>query len=410
MVRIFLVLFGSLLFSLLYAQPEPEITKLKQHILFLSSETLAGRLAGSKGEKLAAEYLQKELQTMNLKAPGNSMFYPFSYVYRSKSSFGKSSDTLTINAINVVAMLDNKADKTIVIGAHYDHLGLNERKKSLGESGNSNWNPGADDNASGVAGVLELARMLSGNTTTESANYIFAFFSAEEDGIVGSVKLAELLVKSASPVSLMINLDMIGRLDSLKQLYIGGIGTSPAFSFLPAGYPDFDFRIHTDSSGVGSSDHTAFYTHDIPVLFFHTGAHADYHKPTDTPDKINFKGMQQVVGLIYKTVMNLSEKDTIAFTKTRTPSQTRANMKVSLGIMPRHMDSGVKGLLVDVVMEGKPAAKSGIQKGDIILQIGDCTVNDVYEYMECLSALNKNVCINIKIMREGVVKNIEVTL
>ena len=410
MFRTLLILFSLLLFGFLHAQSEPEISKLKQHIHFLSSETLGGRLAGSNGEKLAAEYLQKELQAINLKAPGNSMFFPFNYIYRSKSSSKPDSDTLTVNAINVVALLDNKADKTIVIGAHYDHLGRNERKKSLGEVNNSDWHPGADDNASGVAGVLEIARMLSENATTESANFLFTFFSGEEDGVVGSVQLAEHLVKSSTPVSLMVNLDMIGRLDCLKQLYIGGIGTSPAYTSLSFTHPDVDFKIHTDSSGVGSSDHTSFYTHDVPVLFFHTGAHADYHKPTDTPDKINFKGMQQVLGLIYNLVIDISEKDTIAFTKTRNRSQGRTTMKVSLGIMPRHMDSGVKGLMVDAVTEGKPAERSGIRKGDIILQIGDCTVNDVYEYMECLSALNKNDCINIQILREGVVKNIEVIL
>lgn len=410
MLRFEIILFFSWLFVGLQAQPYVVNSNLMSHVNYLTSDSLGGRLTGSCGEKLAADYLVSKLKEFGLTTVNGTMTQSFSYVYRFDPKTQPERDTLTIQGVNVLAFLNNNADKTILIGAHYDHLGRNERKKSLGAINNSNIHPGADDNASGVAGVLELARMLTENDIVESSNFIIAFFSGEEDGIVGSLKLADQLGKSSINLSLMINLDMIGRLDSLKQLYVGGVGTSPGFATLPFKNNTFDLTIHTDSSGMGASDHNSFYMHNIPVLFFHTGAHVDYHKPTDTPDKINYNGMKQVVGFVYEVIQDLALKTSIPFTKTKNRSQERATMKVSLGIMPRHMDNGFTGLMIDGLTEGKPAERSGMQKGDIILQIGECLVNDIYSYMECLSVLSKNEVVKIQILRDGIKQTIEVTL
>jgi len=194
-------------------------------------------------------------------------------------------------------------------------------------------------------------------------------------------------------------MDMVGRLkDSSHSLNIGGYGTSPGWSdvFLKK---DKYFSISFDSSGSGPSDHTSFYRKDIPVLFFFTGTHADYHKPTDDADKINFTGELQVIKFVYSVIEKTNKKGRLAFAKTReTQMNARSSFKVTLGIMPDYTFSG-SGVRADGVIDGRPAQKAGIKGGDIIIQLGDYKISDMQTYMEALNKFNKGDATKVKVKR-----------
>jgi hypothetical protein len=379
-----------------FANPQ----NLKKHISYLASDAMKGRLTGSKEEKLAADYLVSEFKKLKLKPYNKLYLHPFKYTVRLNPhdtiSKGKAN-----SGNNVIGYLDNGASKTIVIGAHYDHLGLNEHLHSTKMNSEGEIHNGADDNASGVAGVLELARMLSQNTTKEKANYIFALFSGEEDGLIGSKEMASNIKVLYPNVTAMINMDMIGRLDDKKTMIVGGIGTSPSFPEIIEKNKPAGFGITQEMSGVGPSDHTSFYLKDIPVLFFFTGTHTDYHKPSDDEEKINYYGVENIVNYVFRTVNAIADVEKLEFTKTKITSEKKApKYKVTLGIMPDYTDHG-DGLHVDGVTEGRPANIAGILEGDIITKIGECPVKEVYSYMDCLAKLNSGDEKEVTLIRNG---------
>lgn len=374
--------------------------QLKQHISYLASDELKGRLTGSTGEQLAAKYLEQELKKLKLK-PYQNASYQQKFTYQVRLNPHDSTSVKENTGTNVIGFLDNKAAKTIVIGAHYDHLGLNEHNQSRATNSKGHIHNGADDNASGVSAVLELARMLSQNKTKEDVNYIFAFFSGEEDGLMGSKHMAASLKQSHPNVMAMINLDMIGRLDADKNLIIGGVGTNPLFPKLIERNKPAGFHLTLENSGIGASDHTSFYLQDIPVLFFFTGSHGDYHKPSDDEPLINYYGAKAITDYVFRVATELSTYKELEFVKTKNDAGKKMpKYKVTLGVMPDYADYG-DGLHIDGVTEGRPADVAGILSGDIITKIGDCAIKDVYSYMECLSTLNLNDVRNVTFLRDG---------
>ncbi|MGZ8564533.1 MAG: M20/M25/M40 family metallo-hydrolase [Kaistella sp.] len=373
---------------------------LRKTVSYLAADDLKGRLTGSEGEQKAAEYISKEFKTLKLK-PFDSKNYTQNFSYDIKLNPHEESSSVKVNGRNVIGYLDNKATKTIIIGAHYDHLGLNEHHNSTLMNSEGEIHNGADDNASGVSAVLELARMLSQNKAKEKANYVFALFSGEEDGLMGSKKFAEeVKVKYPNVVS-MINLDMIGRLNKDKDLTVGGVGTSPIFGEMISKYKPAGVNLAIDSAGVGPSDHTSFYLKDIPVLFLFTGTHTDYHKPTDDVDRVNFTGLKSITNYVFSLANGLAEAENIPFTKTKI-SQSKAvpKYKVTLGIMPSYADSK-DGLQIDGVTEKRPADLAGIKAGDILIRIGKCGVKEVYSYMDCLSKVNSGDELPVTVLRDG---------
>lgn len=374
--------------------------KLKKYITYLASDELEGRLTGSKGEEKAGDYIANEFKKLGLKPyDGKSYFQKFNYTIRLNPH--DSTSVKPNSGRNVIGVLDNKASKTIVIGAHYDHLGRNEHNNSTKMNSAGEIHNGADDNASGTAAMMELARMYSQNKTTEKVNYIFVAFSGEEDGLIGSKHMVETLKDKYPNVIAMINMDMIGRLNDKKELVVGGIGTCPDFSAIVQKNKPAGFVVTEDSSGVGPSDHTSFYLKDIPVLFFFTGTHKDYHKPSDDEEKISYYGVRAITDYVFRVANELSEKEELVFTKTKVKAGKKAvAYKVTLGVMPDYADYG-DGLHIDGVTEGRPADKAGIKEGDILTHIGDCTVKDVYGYMECLSKINAGDEREVTIKRDG---------
>ena len=330
------------------------------------------------------------------------------------------SATLTINFVtsvgekkrtghNVLGYVDNGAAQTIILGAHFDHLGFGEDGNSRNTSQEPAIHNGADDNASGSAALIELARKLKLSKATNN-NYLFIAFSGEELGLFGSKYFTEHPTVDLKTVNYMINMDMVGRLnDSTKVITIGGYGTSPEWpNVIGTDYYNVTKKtkktlpaliIKVDSSGTGPSDHTSFYRKNIPVLFYFTGLHTDYHKPSDDADKINYRGEQIIVQQINSVIEALNNKPRLAFTKTReTQTTTSARFSVSMGIMPDYTYAGA-GVRADGVSEGRPAQKAGLQAGDIILQIGDYNISSMESYMQTLGKFKKGDKTKVKFKR-----------
>ena len=301
---------------------------------------------------------------------------------------------------NVIGIINNGAPNTIIFGAHYDHLGYGEDGNSMMRTGERQIHNGADDNASGTAALIELARLLK-LSKDKNNNYVFIAFSGEELGLFGSKYFTDHPTIDLPSVNFMVNMDMVGRLsDSSKTITVGGYGTSPAWGpvFTTLSKQKY-FTLRYDSSGIGPSDHTSFYLKSIPVLFFFTGLHSDYHKPTDDYNKINYTGEAFIVKYIESLVDLTNTKGKLAFQKTREPAMsTSARFNVTLGIMPDYTFSG-SGVRVDGVSDGRPAQKAGIQTGDIIIQLGSFNTGSLETYMQALSKFNKGDKTTVKYKR-----------
>jgi Zn-dependent M28 family amino/carboxypeptidase len=298
---------------------------------------------------------------------------------------------------NVIGYIDNGAATTVILGAHYDHLGYGEDHNSLYTGTTPMIHNGADDNASGTAALIELSKLIK-KSKLKNNNYLFIAFSGEELGLFGSKYFTEHPTIDFTNANYMINMDMVGRLnDSTHGLTIGGYGTSPMWG-QELNNNDKYFKINFDSSGTGPSDHTSFYRKDLPVLFFFTGAHSDYHKPTDDADKINYTGELMVVKYIYDVIDQTNKKGKLSFTKTRETQTGKRSFNVSLGIMPDYTYSG-SGVRADGISEGKLAQKVGMKAGDVIVQIGDYKVTDVQNYMQVLGKFNKGDATKVKVKR-----------
>ena len=245
---------------------------------------------------------------------------------------------------------------------------------------------GADDNASGTAALIELARMLK-KSAPAGNNYLILNFSGEELGLLGSKYWLEYPTKTISP-NYMINMDMVGRYDTARKLTVGGYGTSPVWAeVVPT--TSAPLVTHYDSTGSGPSDHASFYRKDIPVLFLFTGSHSDYHKATDDWEKINYTGQEEIVRWVYRLIEATDTKGKLPFNKTREPQMGRSSgFSVSLGVIPDYGYTGT-GMRIDGVSPGKLAEKIGLQAGDVLLQLGEYSFVDVSAYMQSLSKFKK---------------------
>jgi hypothetical protein len=297
-------------------------------------------------------------------------------------------------ARNVIGYINNGAANTVIIGAHYDHLGYGEDGNSL--DGFGKIHNGADDNASGTAALIELGRIFK-NDVSKNNNYLFIAFSGEELGLLGSKYWLDHETINITP-NYMINMDMVGRYDSARKLTIGGFGTSPEWDDLFKTTPDKNLVVHFDSSGSGPSDHESFYLKNIPVLFFFTNSHPDYHKATDDWEKINFAGEVEIIDYIRQLIDVLNDKGKLAFLKTRDEESRPIALPVTLGVVPDYAYSGA-GLRIDGVSKGKIAERIGLQSGDVLLQLGDYKFSDIHTYMHALKQFKKGDKTTLRIMR-----------
>ncbi len=304
---------------------------------------------------------------------------------------------------NIAAWINNNAPYTVVLGAHYDHLGYGEDGNSLYANAvkEHKIHHGADDNGSGTAALMEMARAIKKNKKLKHFNYLFVHFSGEELGLYGSKAFVKEQGIDSAHFAYMINMDMVGRLnDSTHSLTLGGVGTSPAWNSV-VDMAGNDFKLTIDSSGVGPSDHTSFYYANMPVLFFFTGSHKDYHKPSDVASAINYPGEVAIIRYIERVVTQMDQENKKPeFTATKQKSTGKSSFKVTLGIMPDYtFESG--GVRIDGVSDNRPAIKAGLKQGDIITKLGDVKINGMQSYMEALSKFKPGDKTNVVFTRDG---------
>jgi hypothetical protein len=308
---------------------------------------------------------------------------------------------------NVIGYIDNKATSTIVIGAHYDHLGYGEEGSLYrGERAIHN---GADDNASGTGALIELAKFVKSNGL-KNKNYFFIAFSGEEKGLLGSNYFVKHPTINLKEVSCMINMDMLGRLKpDEKTLIINGTGTSPSWKNWLDSMHVNDLKFKTTESGVGPSDHTSFYLQDIPVLHFFSGTHEDYHKPSDDENKINYDGEMEIIEVIKNILVKADAAPKMTFTKTKDDSNEDApKFKVTLGVVPDYAFEG-EGMRIDGVSDGKPASHAGLLAGDVVIQLGENKVVDMMSYMKALGKFSKGQTTKVKFIRGKVEMEKDIT-
>ena len=383
---------------------------MRQVVEYLASQELGGRYPATAGDTLASEYLAGKLRGLKLKP-----------VVKGKKKKGYYQDftygkEIKKTAHNVIAVLPGKdrflKDEYIVIGSHYDHLGMGGQGSGSRRPDTLGVHPGADDNASGDAVVLQLAAYFK--KARPSRSIIFAFFGAEEQGIVGSKCFVEWMKQEdirrinlpadLKGIVAMVNLDMVGRMRD-NALSVSGTGTSTDFKAMAekaAGRTNLTITCTPD--GYGASDQASFVAADIPVLYLTTGGHMEYHTPDDIPSTLDYDGMQRTLAFTRELVAQLAyipdKPDFINVPGSNTMNHAR--FKVTLGLMPDVTGaSTVPGLRADIVVAGKPAHKAGMRSGDIIQEIDGKPVRDINEYMERLSELKAGTTIPVKVLRGG---------
>ena len=361
---------------------------IKEDVSFLADDKLEGRQTGTDGELAAADYIAERFESLGLETRGPDGYFQ-TFTFKPKTdphqevNYKVVDGDSTITGTNVIGFLDNKAENTIIIGAHYDHLGYGA-EGSLFRGDKKEIHNGADDNASGVAVLLNLAKKLK--SANKGNNYLFMAFSGEEMGLLGSNYFTKNPTIDLTKANYMLNMDMVGRLKQDSTLAVYGVGTSPILKQVVKAN-NSKFKIIQNESGVGPSDHTSFYNSDIPVLHFFTGQHEDYHKPGDDTEKLNYEGMETISSYIFDIISDLDDNGKLPFRKTKNESEDVPRFKVGLGVIPDYLFDG-KGMRIDGISEDKPAQKAGLQKGDIVIKLGDSLVTDMMSYMLALSTFD----------------------
>ena len=403
-------------FSLLSAQKQDDM---RQTVEYLASQELGGRYPGTAGDTLASEFIAGKLRSLKLKPvvkgkKKKAFYHDFTY--------GKEKQITTHNIIAVVPGKDKQLrNEYIVVGSHYDHLGMGGQGSGSRRPDTLGVHPGADDNASGDAVVLELARHFKKAGSPRSI--IFMFFGAEEQGLVGSKKFLEWmkqednqrknLPNNIKGIVAMVNLDMVGRMRD-HALSVSGTGTSSGFKAMAEQVAEQkNLHVTCVPDGYGPSDQASFVAADIPVLFLTTGGHMEYHTPADVPSTLNYDGMQETLEFTQELVTRLaSMPETPDFINVPgSNTMKHAKFKVTLGLMPDVMGASSKpGLRADIVVAGKPAHNAGIRSGDIIQEIDGKPVKDIEEYMQRLSELQAGTTIPVKVLRGEEIITFEVHL
>jgi hypothetical protein len=316
---------------------------------------------------------------------------------------------------NVVGVLEGKgplANETIIIGAHYDHLGRGE-SGSLAR-GSKEIHHGADDNASGTTGMIELARRLAANKERQGRRIVFMAFSGEERGLRGSAHYVKEPLFPLDNTVLMINLDMIGRAvedkDTKKEkLEIGGAGTAKGFrEMLDKLNKKYDFAMKKTDSGVGPSDHASFYPKKVPVFFYFTGIHSEYHRPTDTADRINYSAMKKIVDMVEEIALDIgSNKERPVYVEGQNKAVSpfggkEGGRRISLRFQPgEYDDDETRGVPVGSVTKDGPGDKAGLKAGDWIVEVGGKPVKNMTGYMSAIQTAKPGEDLEIVVTRDG---------
>ena len=402
-------LFGLLFFIKACHSSKDFNKQIKNDVRILASDSMEGRKTGTKSEKKAANYIANRFTELKLIPKGTDLYFQ-NFIFKLNTDPHEEAEFSNIKkegyaeGRNIVGFIDNKSKQTIVIGAHYDHLGFGGEGSLYRETTLAVHN-GADDNASGVALLLNLAAR--SNELGKANNYLFIAFSGEEMGLLGSNYFTKNTTLNKNTFNYMINMDMVGRLNESNTLAVYGVGTSPLFKQTLSSNNSF-FKLVYNDSGIGPSDHTSFYLIDVPVLHFFTGQHTDYHRPSDDADHLNYEGMVQISNYIVSLINDLDDNGKMSFRKTINESEETPRFSVSLGVVPDYLFDG-KGMRIDGVREGKLAQSIGLKKGDIVISLGGSSVSNMMEYMKALSKHKKGDSSSVTIDRSGIKKTFLIT-
>jgi hypothetical protein len=381
------------------------------------------QLKRAAASKLLEAMLGKKLA--DLEAENDKDLKPVSTViknWKANADVGVIRKDVTVK--NVIGTLEGSgplADETVVIGAHYDHLGYGDGPLSAGgNAAQGKPHFGADDNGSGTTGLLELARRFGSMKERRGRRLVFVAFSGEERGLLGSVAYCNAPAFPLAKTAAMVNLDMIGRLRQGPGDWLGftikprmvvyGTGTGDSFDrTVDAAELRYGLKIAKVPGGIGRSDHESFYRKNVPVLFLFTGLHDEYHRPTDTPDKIDFKAMNTVVNVTEDLVLELSSslarpKFQVAnggFEDPLNPTPAMPRPGVRLGVRPDYAYQGNDGMRIEGVTGGGAAEKGGLKEGDVIVDIAGVPVRSVNGYMASLSGKKPGNTLEVTVLRSG---------
>jgi hypothetical protein len=378
----------------------------------------AGILIAQVKNEIADAWLKPSSKSLsNLQREIDSKSAPSSFAFADLSRVSLRVDIQRENATvaNIAGFLPGKTNEYIVIGAHYDHLGRGN-ESSLAPSQIGQVHPGADDNASGTAGLLELARLLADKRNESRRGILFLAFAGEEIGLLGSAHWANHPTKPLESAVAMINLDMIGRVNGSK-LYIGGTGTGSTFDGILTDIAGrYKFQIEKSADGYSASDHTSFAAKSIPVLFFFSGLHGDYHKPSDTWDKIDATASAQVINFVDDIATRLAgAEQRPKFAKVEAGPHGGGGVPSGGGYGPYFgsvpdFAPVPKGVKFSDVRAGSPADKAGLKAGDILVMFGDKPVNNLYDFTYALRGSKVGDVVTVKVVRDGKEISAQVTL
>jgi hypothetical protein len=395
--------------------PTADSTAIHNDIAYLASDKLEGRLTGTAGNDSAAAYIARQYAKLRLRqgSPG----YLQKFVARSAADAhaGITNGRPTQNVVAILPGSDPKfAGQYIVVGAHFDHLGRDPQFALDPEAKDSIRN-GADDNASGTAAVLQLARILS--ATHPRHSIIFANFSGEEEGLLGSQWFVDHPPVPLDSIVAMVNFDMVGRLNNDKLIVYGTATATELQGILDSANARsvMPFKVSGGGDGFGSSDQSSFYAKNIPVLHFFTDLHSDYHRATDDIEKINSGGEARVVDFatrVIQSIDNLPGK--LSFVRNAAPSRmataSTSGSQVYLGSVPDMAAGDTPGLKLTGVRPGSPAELGGLKAEDIIVEFGGVKVTDLQSYSDALYAHKPGDVVKVIVLRAGKATEVTVTL
>ena len=395
----------------------PDTTRIRQDVAYLASDALEGRGTGTAGNDSAAAYIARRFRALGLTAPQTGFIQAFQARPAMAAQHGLPTALQTQNVVGLIRGRDPKLrGQYVVLGAHFDHLGRSATFGALDPDAKDAIRNGADDNASGTAGIMELARLLAANPPRRSVAIVA--FSGEELGILGS---SFFVANPPAPLAIdsvhaMLNFDMIGRLRN-DRLLVFGTGTSQEWpTLISAANGPTHFTLAQVPDGFGPSDHSAFYARNIPVLHFFSDTHEDYHRASDDADRINTAGIARIVALAERIARDVGDRDArLTFTPTvasSTPrnSPDRSGPQPYLGSVPDMAAGDRPGLRLTGVTPGSPADRAGLKAGDIVVSLGGVQVVDLTSYSNALYAHKPGDEVDIVVMRGNERMTLHVTL
>lgn len=390
-------------------------TEIFLHLEYLASDKLEGRFPGTEGDNLAREHIANEFSESGLAPAGDSGYFQFFTINKDLIP-ASTKQGATLRTENVIGYLEGSdsvlKNEVIVVGAHFDHLGITgnyKEKNSIPEIHN-----GADDNGSGTTGVLELAEKIGANKNLFKRSILFICFSGEEEGLIGSANFTKSDLFNKYNIIAMLNFDMIGRLSN-NTLILNGTGTSDIWDdLIDKENQNYNFKISKNSDGMGGSDHMSFTLKRVPVMFFFTGLHEDYHQPTDDFWKINTDGEARVLNYAYDILEYLSNtNDKITFnesTQAQENSGKSESFKTYVGTVPDFTAEDGVGFKIAGVRKGSPGDIGGLKQGDLMIKFGELTIKNIYDYTDALSKYKAGNTVDIVVIRDGKEMTFQVTL